>query len=193
MSTVIFRRPPRKPGPALPRGELLLESPPELPEELPKGFGQLLMILPMLCGAGAMAFLYAGRGGGVTTYIVGGLFGVSMLGMAVGSLASGGNNNKAELNAERRDYMRYLAQSRKRTRRAAAQQRAATAWKHPEPDALWSIAASRRLWERRVTDEDFADFMDKHGDFFPENPQNLDELLETMLSRPPGDGITSST
>ncbi|MGA3537808.1 type VII secretion protein EccCa [Micromonosporaceae bacterium DT194] len=157
MSTVIFRRPPRKPGPALPRGELLLESPPELPEQLPKGLGQLLMILPMLCGAGAMAFLYAGRGGGTMTYIVGGLFGVSMLGMALGSLASGGNNTKAELNAERRDYMRYLAQSRKRTRRAAAQQRGATAWKHPEPDALWSIAASRRLWERRVTDEDFAD------------------------------------
>ena len=157
MSTVIFRRPPRKPGPALPRGELLLESPPELPEQLPKGLGQLLMILPMLCGAGAMAFLYAGRGGGTMTYIVGGLFGVSMLGMALGSLASGGNNSKAELNAERRDYMRYLAQSRKRTRRAAAQQRAATAWKHPEPDALWSIAASRRLWERRVTDEDFGD------------------------------------
>jgi uncharacterized protein with von Willebrand factor type A (vWA) domain len=27
---------------------------------------------------------------------------------------------------------------------------------------------------------DFADFMDKCGDFFPENPQTLDELLEVM-------------
>ncbi|MFC3503984.1 type VII secretion protein EccCa [Micromonospora krabiensis] len=156
MSTVVFRRLPRQPGPALPRGEVLLESPPELPEPTPRGMGQLLMILPMFCGVGAMAFLYAGRGGSTMTYIAGGLFGVSMLGMALGSLSNGGND-KAELNADRRDYMRYLAQMRKRTRRAAEQQRAAMAWRHPEPDALWSIAASRRLWERRITEDDFGE------------------------------------
>ncbi|MBQ1071042.1 type VII secretion protein EccC, partial [Micromonospora sp. D75] len=156
MSTVVFRRLPRQPGPALPRGEVLLESPPELPEPKAKGMGQVLMILPMLCGVGAMAFLYAGRGGGMMTYVAGGLFGVSMLGMAIGTLGNGGND-KAELNAQRRDYMRYLAQMRKRTRRAAEQQRAAMTWRHPEPDALWSIAASRRLWERRITEDDFGE------------------------------------
>ncbi|MFG1953096.1 type VII secretion protein EccCa [Micromonospora sp. NPDC048830] len=157
MSTVVFRRLPRQPGPALPRGEVLLESPPELPEQTPRGMGQLLMILPMVCGVGAMAFLYAGRGGGVMTYVAGGLFGVSMLGMAIGSLSHGSGDSKAELNAERRDYMRYLAQMRKRTRRAAEQQRTAMTWRHPEPDALWSIAASRRLWERRITEDDFGE------------------------------------
>ncbi|GGO04484.1 type VII secretion protein EccCa [Micromonospora parathelypteridis] len=157
MSTVVFRRLPRQPGPALPRGEVLLESPPELPEPTPRGMGQLLMILPMFCGVGAMAFLYAGKGGGMMTYVAGGLFGVSMLGMAIGSLANSGGKDKAELNAERRDYMRYLAQMRKRTRRAAEQQRASMAWRHPEPDALWSIAASRRLWERRITEDDFGE------------------------------------
>jgi DNA segregation ATPase FtsK/SpoIIIE, S-DNA-T family len=118
--------------------------------------GQLLMILPMVCGVGAMAFLYAGRSGGAMTWVAGGLFGVSMLGMAIGSLSNGGND-KAELNADRRDYMRYLTQMRKRTRRAAEQQRAAMAWRHPEPDALWSITSSRRLWERRITEDDFGE------------------------------------
>ncbi len=33
------------------------------------------------------------------------------------------------------------------------------------------------------TPEDFADFMAKHGDFFPENPQTIDELLDTMAQR----------
>ncbi|MEV4535462.1 type VII secretion protein EccCa [Asanoa sp. NPDC049518] len=155
MSTVLFRRPPRRPGPAMPRGELLVESPPELPEQLPRGIGQLLMVLPMVCGVGAMAFLYAGRGGGAVTWIAGGLFGVSMLGMAIGSMGGGGGNKKAELDAERRDYMRYLAQIRKRVRRAADQQRSAAMWVHPAPDALWSLASSRRMWERRSTDEDF--------------------------------------
>ncbi|HRW03308.1 MAG TPA: VWA domain-containing protein, partial [Tetrasphaera sp.] len=33
------------------------------------------------------------------------------------------------------------------------------------------------------TDQDFADFMAKHGDFFPENPQNVDELIDTLAQR----------
>src|SRR5439155_14250956 len=28
-------------------------------------------------------------------------------------------------------------------------------WQKPEPDALWTLAASRRLWERRPGDDDF--------------------------------------
>jgi len=33
------------------------------------------------------------------------------------------------------------------------------------------------------TDQQFADFMDKHGDFFPENPGNIDELLDALAQR----------
>ncbi len=33
------------------------------------------------------------------------------------------------------------------------------------------------------TDEDFAQFMDKHGDFFPEDPQDMDELLDSLAQR----------
>ncbi len=33
------------------------------------------------------------------------------------------------------------------------------------------------------TDQDFAEFMDKHGDFFPENPQNVDELIDALAQR----------
>jgi uncharacterized protein with von Willebrand factor type A (vWA) domain len=33
------------------------------------------------------------------------------------------------------------------------------------------------------TDEDFERFMDRHGDFFPENPQNIDELLDALAQR----------
>ncbi|WP_110206672.1 vWA domain-containing protein [Nocardioides daejeonensis] len=33
------------------------------------------------------------------------------------------------------------------------------------------------------TDVDFADFMEKHGDFFPENPRDLDELLDALAQR----------
>ena len=33
------------------------------------------------------------------------------------------------------------------------------------------------------TDEDFAEFMDRHGDFFPENPSNIDELMDSLAAR----------
>ncbi|KQV67856.1 hypothetical protein ASC64_11690 [Nocardioides sp. Root122] len=33
------------------------------------------------------------------------------------------------------------------------------------------------------TDQDFAEFMDKHGDFFPEAPQDIDELLDSLAQR----------
>ena len=33
------------------------------------------------------------------------------------------------------------------------------------------------------TDADFDDFMAKHGDFFPENPRNVDELIDALAQR----------
>src|SRR4051812_21418728 len=33
------------------------------------------------------------------------------------------------------------------------------------------------------TTEQFRDFMDKHGDFFPEDPQNVEELLDSLAQR----------
>ncbi len=30
------------------------------------------------------------------------------------------------------------------------------------------------------TEQDFADFMDKHGEFFPENPENIEQLLDQL-------------
>ena len=36
------------------------------------------------------------------------------------------------------------------------------------------------------TDDAFAEFMDKHGDFFPEQPRNVDELID--VAGPAGRG-----
>ncbi len=33
------------------------------------------------------------------------------------------------------------------------------------------------------TQQDFQEFMDKHGEFFPENPQNVEELLDSLAKR----------
>src|SRR5262245_1234761 len=103
----------------MPRGELLLEAPPELPENMPRGLGQLVMVLPMLAGVGGMAMMYAGGSGGPNTrmLVAGAMMGVSMVSMAIGSMGGGGGQKRHELDAQRRDYMRYLAQVRKQARR----------------------------------------------------------------------------
>ncbi|MGI9606311.1 MAG: vWA domain-containing protein [Acidimicrobiales bacterium] len=47
------------------------------------------------------------------------------------------------------------------------------------------LAELNEMLEQRANGEepDFDGFMERHGDFFPENPQNLDELLEAMAQR----------
>ncbi|MCW2756061.1 MAG: von Willebrand factor, type, partial [Marmoricola sp.] len=41
----------------------------------------------------------------------------------------------------------------------------------------------RRGDDPEAVAEQFAEFMDKHGDFFPENPQNIDELMDALAQR----------
>jgi uncharacterized protein with von Willebrand factor type A (vWA) domain len=47
------------------------------------------------------------------------------------------------------------------------------------------LAELNQMLEARAQgrDPDFEGFMERHGDFFPENPQNLDELLEVLARR----------
>ena len=139
----------------MPRGEILLESPPLVSEPLSGNFTQLLVYLPMVAGAGAMVFMFAGSGGTVITYLASSMYALSSVGMMLGMVGRTAGDKRRKLDGERRDYLRYLGQVRRRVRTAATRQRAALGWQHPEPDALWSHAMSSRLWERRPPDEDF--------------------------------------
>jgi S-DNA-T family DNA segregation ATPase FtsK/SpoIIIE len=152
---VSYVRPPRVAGPAAPRGDIALEPPAELPEASGSSLGQSLMYLPMLAGGGAMSLMWVGNGATPTTYLASGLYGISSLGMVAGQLGRGGGDRRRRLDGERRDYLRYLAQTRRRLAEAAAAQRTALCYAHPDPVSLWSIVDSPRLWERRPGDEDF--------------------------------------
>ncbi|WP_106849074.1 type VII secretion protein EccCa [Blastococcus sp. Marseille-P5729] len=157
MSTEIVRRQPRRDAPDLPTGEINLDPPPELPKSTGRGFGQMLMVLPMLAGAGAMALMYSSHGsGGAFRLVLGGLFGLSALGMlAVGFVQGGQGPSKTERAAQRRAYMRHLASQRALVRSNIAAQRRGMHYRHPDPDMLWITAESHRLWERRREHADF--------------------------------------
>jgi len=155
VSTVLVRRKERRKPPEMPRGEVLLESPPELPEVTTEGFRNVLTFLPMAAGSGAMAFMFLGPGGNTLQMVAGGMMGLSMFGMMFSQIGQRSGERKSKLNAERRDYLRYLGQVRAKVRKAAAQQREALEWYNPAPDRLWSMVMSSRLWERRPEDGDF--------------------------------------
>jgi S-DNA-T family DNA segregation ATPase FtsK/SpoIIIE len=162
----------------MPRGEVLLESPPEIPETVSGGFSAVLTYLPMVAGAGAMGLLFSGGGGSPITYVASGMFALSMVGMMLGQIGRNSGERKQQLNGARRDYYRYLGQVRKRVRRVAQQQREALEWNSPTPGSLWSLVMSGRVWERRPRDADFGQIRIGTG------PQRLAVQLVTPETKP---------
>ncbi|MFE9692037.1 type VII secretion protein EccCa [Micromonospora sp. NPDC005806] len=178
MSTVVIKRPPRRPAPEIPAGELPVEAPPEIPVLAGGRWQQALMVLPMLGGTVAMAMMF-GRGGGAYSYVVGGMFGLSSVAMLVTSWGSAsGTPRKSEMMAARREYLRHLAALRRRVRTTAAAQRAGLHYRHPDPGRLWSTVDSHRVWERRPGDPDFAVVRVGVG------PQTLATPLVPPVTRP---------
>ncbi|GIG09244.1 type VII secretion protein EccCa [Catellatospora coxensis] len=157
MTTVVFRRPVRQPGPPLPRGEMMLQEPPTLPELNGVDMSSMLTYLPMALSTGAMALIFMQPGSSSLTYMAGGMMGVSGIGMLVTQLGRGGGERKQRLRGERRDYLRYLGQMRRQVRQLAEKQATSLFWNHPDPQVLWSLAGNRRMWERRPSGGDFAE------------------------------------
>ncbi|WBB48729.1 type VII secretion protein EccCa [Verrucosispora sp. WMMA2044] len=179
MSTVVVRRPARRPAPDMPVGDLPLPAPPEIPAGTGTRWHQLLMVLPMLGGTVAMAMMF-GRGGGTYAYLVGGMFGLSSLAMLATSWGSAsGSPTKSEMMTARREYLRHLATLRRQVRQTVERQRAGLCYRHPDPSLLWSTVHSHRLWERRPTDPDFAVVRVAVG------PQTLATPLVPPVTRPP--------
>ncbi|SDJ54382.1 DNA segregation ATPase FtsK/SpoIIIE, S-DNA-T family [Actinokineospora alba] len=159
MSTVTVKRGARAEGPHLPEGGEELQEPPVIPEPPVKDFSSVLTFLPMAIMPVAMVLVFSsvGSGGGSPFIIImSGAMGLGMMAMAVSQLVRSGSERKSKLNAERRDYLRYISQLRRRAREAGNQQRMAVAWNNPDPSWLWSIASGPRLWERRGSHDDFA-------------------------------------
>ncbi|GIJ28224.1 type VII secretion protein EccC [Micromonospora qiuiae] len=178
MSTVVIRRPPRRPAPQIPAGQLPVEAPPEIPAGTGGRWHQMLMVLPMLGGTVAMAMMF-GRGGGAYSYVVGGMFGLSSLAMLVTTWGSAsGSPKKSEMMAARREYLRHLTTLRRQARQTAMRQRVGLFYRHPDPALLWSTVDSHRVWERRPTDPDFAVVRVGVG------PQTLATPLVPPVTRP---------
>lgn len=145
--------PPRMPG-----GEVSLQSPPEVPRVIP---GNLLMkllpIIMLVAVIGMIALLITVGGRNLTRNPMFLLFPMMMIMSMAGMFMGGGKSGKAaaELNEERKDFFSYLAGLRDDAEQTGAEQRAALQWSHPDPRTLVDLAGTRRMWERRPSDNDF--------------------------------------
>ncbi|RSM71163.1 type VII secretion protein EccC [Amycolatopsis sp. WAC 01375] len=156
MSTLQFKKSPRLAAPRPPGGEVHLEPPPEVPRTIPGNIVmKLLPAVMIVASIGMMVFMFTTGGRNPMMMMMGGMMVLSTVGMMAGGAGKGGGAKKAEMDEDRKDYLRYLGQMRDRAREAMVDQRAALEWVHPDPQTMWSLAASRRMWERRQNDQDF--------------------------------------
>ncbi|HJP78851.1 MAG TPA: type VII secretion protein EccCa [Pseudonocardiaceae bacterium] len=156
MSTLQFKRMPRLAAPRRPGGEVHLEPPRDIPRVIPGGIFMKAMPFLMIAVSAVMVLFMVKSGNATTGILTGGMMLMGSVGMiAGGGGGKGGGAKKAEMNEDRKDYLRYLGQMRERAREATLEQRAEREWVHPDPQALWSMATSRRMWERRSADSDF--------------------------------------
>ncbi|OII69086.1 MULTISPECIES: type VII secretion protein EccCa [unclassified Streptomyces] len=154
MSQIVVKRPPRSLPPEVPTEDLKLESPPELPRGQQEGM--LMQLLPML-GMGSSVVFFFMPNMPPFMRIMGMLMLVSTVAMVIAQLVRYRRGTQGEIADVRRDYLKYLAQTRRAVRKTARAQRDAQFYLHPSPEQLWSVVAEgSRLWERRIGDGDFA-------------------------------------
>ncbi|GAB08895.1 putative FtsK/SpoIIIE family protein [Gordonia araii NBRC 100433] len=160
VSTRPFVREARIAPPPAPGGDVDLVAPPEVSRPVPNGLAAAaLPALMVVAVVGMIALMFVTGGRSVLANPLFLMFPMMMLMSMFGMFATGGRGNgkrAAELGAERRDYFRYLAQLRGQVSSTVDEQSAALRWSHPAPTALSRMVGSRRMWERRHSDPDFA-------------------------------------
>src|SRR5206468_4325935 len=125
---------------------------PQLPPQPPGGV--VAVLLPAAMVLGSVGFVFVG-GLSPASMAMGGLMLMSTLAMAAGGVGGRRSARRSTIETGRRRYLGQLAGVRTDLARAVAAQRAASLWCHPDPEALWSLPGTERMWERRPTDAGF--------------------------------------
>ncbi|GAA2607023.1 type VII secretion protein EccCa [Streptomyces lienomycini] len=154
MSHIVVKRPPRALPKNVPTEEVHLQSPPELPRGQQEG--AWMQLLPMLGMGGSVVFFFNPSAQPIMK-IMGMVMIASTIAMGIAMLVRYRRGNQGQMADTRRDYLRYLSQTRRTAHATAKAQRDAQYYLHPSPEQLWALVAEgSRLWERRTGDEDFA-------------------------------------
>lgn len=114
-----------------------------------------MQLLPMLGMGGSVVFFFMTPN--PVMRIMGMVMVASTVGMGIAMLVRYRRGTQGQLADMRRDYLKYLAKTRRSVAKTARLQRDAQFYLHPAPEQLWALVAEgSRTWERRVSDDDFA-------------------------------------
>ncbi len=148
-----MKRPPRALPSEVPTQEIVLQPPPELPRGNQESV--LMQLLPTLGMGGSVVFFFTS--GQPFMRIMGMVMIASTIAMSIAMVVRFRRGSQGQLADMRRDYLSYLAQTRRAAVDTAKAQRDAQYFLHPSPEQLWALVAEgSRVWERRTGDEDFA-------------------------------------
>ena len=123
----------RLPIPSFPDGEIAVHAPPDVPRAVPVNpLARLLPVAMIVATVGMMA-LYFSSGAAVIRNPMFMFFPVMMLVSVLGTLAYGarGGNRTADVNEDRRDYLRYIDALDRAASKTADAQHLSLHWSHP--------------------------------------------------------------
>lgn len=114
----------------------------------------MMQLLPMLGMGGSVVFFFMTPN--PIMRIMGMVMIASTVAMAIATLVRYRRGSQGQLADMRRDYLKYLTQTRRAVLKTAHLQRDAQFYLHPSPEQLWALVAEgSRVWERRAADDDF--------------------------------------
>ena len=146
-----------KRGPRLTPGEINVAPPEDLGIEIPPSGIQ--KALPYVMGGGMLGMIAIMIFTGVrqlSPYML--MMPLMMIMATFGFMAGGGPGGKKvpEINADRKEYLRYLAGLRTRVTASASAQVAYFSYHAPNPEDLLSIIGTHRQWSRQANDPLYA-------------------------------------
>lgn len=153
-----FARGQRLPVPSVSAGQIAVKAPPAMPKPAPGNPVARLLPAVMLVACIGMTALYFTSGAASHRSPMFMFFPVMMAMSVLGSVvygARGGAARSAEIDTNRRAYLRYLDSLDESLADAVAAQRRSQYWSHPDPATLWTLVGGRRMWERDQGDADF--------------------------------------
>jgi DNA segregation ATPase FtsK/SpoIIIE, S-DNA-T family len=133
---------------------IAVAAPPELPQSAPSTLlARLLPVAVSLIAACVMAAaIFAGPPAHRSPTLL--AFPLTMLASVVLTAVTARGRGRG-IDADRTEYLAYLSGMRATVAEAAAAQRSALLWAHPDPDALWTLIGGPRMFERGPADPAF--------------------------------------
>jgi type VII secretion protein EccCa len=144
-------------GPRLTPGEISVNPPEDLGIDIPaSGIQKALPYVMGVCMVGMIAIMLLTGTRQLSPYML--MMPLMMIMMAMGTMAGGGGGGKKvpEINADRKEYLRYLAGLRPRVTSSASAQVAFFSYHAPHPDDLLSIIGTPRQWSRPANADFYA-------------------------------------